>query len=70
MNDFVLAKVCNSRLEADVLKGFLENEGVEVIIQADDAGGLLPQLSFLNGVSLFVPRSDLAFVKEILNSQR
>ena len=68
MNDFVLAKVCNSRLEADVLKGFLEDEGIEVIIQADDAGGLLPQLSLLNGVSLYVPRANLAYVKEILNN--
>jgi hypothetical protein len=70
MNHFVLVKSCDNRLQADLMKAYLECEGIEVIMQADDAGGTLPTLSLLNGVSLFVPENDLIraqkIVKEIL----
>lgn len=69
MSHFVLVKVCDSRLEADLFKAFLESEEIEVIIQSDDAGGILPSLSLLNGVSLFVPEKDVARAKEIINFQ-
>ena len=29
MNSFVLAKVCDSRMQADLLKAYLEMEGIE-----------------------------------------
>lgn len=68
MNDFVLAKVCESRLQADILKGYLESEDIEVIIKADDAGGMLPSLASLSGVYLFVPKNDLSKAQEIINT--
>lgn len=68
MNPFVLAKVCTSRMEADLLKAYLEMEGIEVIINADDAGGMLPTLASLNGVSVLVPENDLKRAQEIINS--
>lgn len=67
MNGFVLVKVCESRMQADLLKAYLEMEGIEVIIKADDAGGMLPFLSSLNGVYLFVPQSDLERAQQIIN---
>jgi hypothetical protein len=66
MSHFVLVKSCDSRLQADLMKAYLECEGIEVIMQADDAGGTLPTLSLLNGVSLFVPENDLIRAQEIV----
>ncbi|MFI5343740.1 MAG: putative signal transducing protein [Chlamydiales bacterium] len=59
MNDFVLAGVYESRFDADLIKTYLGEAGIEAIIQADDAGGTMPYLSFSNGVKIFVPKSDL-----------
>lgn len=66
MNDFILIKVCANRLEADIAKAYLESEGIEVIIQADDVGGMIPSLSSLHGVSLYVPKKDAEKAREIL----
>lgn len=67
-DELVLAKVCDSRIEADVLKACLETEGIQVLIKADDAGGMLPSMSFLNGVALYVSEEDLKRAQEIINS--
>lgn len=67
MNSFVLIKVCDSRMQADLLKAYLEIEGIEVIIKADDAGGMLPTLSMLSGISLFVHEDDLKHAQEIIS---
>lgn len=66
MNPFVIAKVCDSRMQADLLKAYLEMEGIEAIIQADDAGGMIPTLASLNGVKLLVPEDDLKRAQEII----
>jgi hypothetical protein len=66
MSDFVLVKICDNRLEADILKSYLEVEGIQVIIQADDAGGMLPPLNSLSGVRLFVPKDDFLRAQEII----
>jgi hypothetical protein len=63
---FVLVKKCDSRLQAELLKAFLESEGIEAFVQADDAGGMLPSLSDLGGVSLYVPSKDQERAQEIL----
>ena len=68
MSRFVLVKVCDSRLEADLIKAYLECEGIEAIIQADDAGGTLPTLSLLNGVSIFVSENDLSSAQKIISN--
>ena len=67
MDSFVLAKVCDSRMQADLLKAYLEMEGIEVLIKADDAGGMLPSLSTLSGVSVFVPENDLERAQAIIH---
>lgn len=69
MSDFVLAKICSSRLEADIIKSYLESEGIVVILKADDAGGMLPTLASLNGVFLFVPEQDFLRALEMIKSE-
>lgn len=54
-------------MQADLLKAYLESEGIEAIIKADDAGGMLPTLSMLNGVSLFVHENDFKHAQQIIN---
>jgi hypothetical protein len=66
VSDFVLVKIFDNRLEADIAKSYLEAEGIDVIIQADDAGGMIPTLSSLNGVALFVPKQDFLKARDIL----
>lgn len=66
MSGFVLVKVYDNRLEADIMKSYLESEGIVAIIQADDAGGMLPTLASSNGVFLFVPEKDLVQAQEIV----
>lgn len=65
MDSFVLIKVCDSRIQADLLKAYLEIEGIEVFIQADDAGGMLPPL---DGVSVFVHQNDFERAEQIINN--
>lgn len=69
MGNFILAKICNSRLEADIIRSYLEAEGIEVIIQADDAGGMIPTMASLNGVFLFVPEEDFMRTQEIIKTE-
>ena len=69
MSGFILVKIYDNRLEADMMKSYLESEGIEVIIQADDAGGMLPTLASLNGVFLFVPEKDVAYAQKIIKNE-
>lgn len=70
MGEFVVVKIFDNRLEADIAKSYLESEGIDVIIRADDAGGMLPTLSSLNGVALLVPKQDFAKASAILIEER
>jgi hypothetical protein len=69
VSEFVLVKMFDNRLEADIAKSYLESEGIDVFIRADDAGGMLPTLSSLNGVALFVPEQDFAKARAILTEE-
>jgi hypothetical protein len=59
--------VTSSRIEADIIKGKLEAEGVSVLLRADDEGGFHPGLTMINGVNIFVDEKDLKDAKEILD---
>ncbi len=65
-DNFVVVKICESHLEADLAKAYLESEGIETIILSDDAGGMLPTLSMLNGVRVLVPEKSLFQAQNIL----
>ncbi len=66
LDDAVIIETFRSRLEAEMAAAFLEAEGIEVLILADDAGGAYPMLQFLRGVRLLVAPEDEARAKEIL----
>ena len=69
MSDFVCVKTCLSKPEADVVKTVLEGSGIEVMISADDCGGMRPHLTFLTGgIRLMVKQEDAQKALEILKN--
>jgi hypothetical protein len=58
----------NSRYEAEMAKGLLQEHGIQSIISADDCGGQLMGLSPIlkKGVKLMVGREDSAEALEVL----
>lgn len=60
MNDLVVVKEYNSRLEAEISKSKLEAYGIQAIISSDDAGGMYPFPLSPNshGVRLLVNKKD------------
>lgn len=58
MDDLVLVKIFDNRVEAEIAKGYLESNGIEAIIQSDDVGGMIPSLeSSTGGILLLVRKS-------------
>ena len=61
----VTVAVVTSRIEADLIVGLLQSNGLNAAVSADDAGGQEPQLQ-LQGVRVLVARSDEAAARQIL----
>lgn len=69
MPDLVCIKTFLNRYEADLAKGFLESEGIEAFVSADDAGGMRPHLAFTGGVRLMVKNEEAEAALQILEDQ-
>ena len=61
----VTVAVVTSRIEAELIVGLLQSNGLDAAVSADDAGGQEPQLQ-LQGVRVLVSRSDEAAARQIL----
>jgi predicted Fe-Mo cluster-binding NifX family protein len=70
LNDAVIIETFRSRMEAEMAASWLEAEGIEVLVLADDAGGAYPMLQFLRGVRLLVAPEDEARAKEVLQAMQ
>ena len=67
MPDLVCIKTCNNRMEAELDKSFLDSQGIQSMISADDAGGLRPDLLWATGgVRLLVKQEDAERALEML----
>ena len=67
MPDLVCIKTCNNRIEAELDKSFLDSQGIQSMISADDAGGLRPDLLWATGgVRLLVKQEDAERALEML----
>jgi hypothetical protein len=64
--DRVTVATFPNRVVADMAAGFLEGEGIEAWVAADDAGGAYPVLQSLEGVRLLVAAEDADRAKEVL----
>jgi hypothetical protein len=65
-NDEVCIRNFSSRTEALMAKGLLDTLGIASRIVGDDAGGVMPHLSFSNGVELRVRSFDARRALEVL----
>ncbi len=61
----VVARV-SSRVEAQLLAGMLEANGISTIVSTDDAGGTEPQLQVTDGVRVLVATEDLARARALV----
>src|SRR6476469_7657257 len=61
-----VAAVASSRVEAQLIAGMLEANGIAATILADDAGGQEPQWQLTDGVRVIVADEDLADAQRLL----
>lgn len=71
MENLVTVTVCNSRIEAEIVKGKLEASNIPSIISADDAGGMypFPNQSGFSGVAVMVVKKDFVKAKKLLKDE-
>jgi hypothetical protein len=62
----VSVAVVDSRIEAELIVGFLRNHGLPAAVVTDDAGGQEPQLQLQGGVRVLVAASDEASARALL----
>jgi Putative prokaryotic signal transducing protein len=62
-----VAAVVSSTLEAQLIAGMLEANGVSATVSADDAGGLEPQWQLTDGVRVLVASDDLAEAQRLIS---
>lgn len=55
-----------SSTEAEVVRARLDANGVEALVQADNAGGTLPTISVTGGVRVLVREEDLPEAMDVL----
>jgi hypothetical protein len=67
--DLVVLRMFNNRIDADVAKSALDAAEIDVILSADDAGGLQPGLWASEGVALLVRPEDALRASAILDTE-
>ena len=60
--------VCYNILEAEIAKGVLEKNGIEVFVVRDDCGGMEPQLQITEGIKVLVPSAQLQEASDLLKN--
>jgi hypothetical protein len=67
-DDSVVIATFSNEYEANLAVSWLDAEGIETVLLADDAGGVLPMLQPSRGVKLLVSIENEARAREILES--
>lgn len=62
---FVTVQTYHSRQDAELGKSFLEDRGIDAVLETDDAGGASPGLAFTQGVRLLVKTEDVQKAEEL-----
>ncbi len=58
MDDRILLYETSSLPEAEILRGWLESNGIAAHLLHDDCGGVSPGLTFSRGIRLWVDKKD------------
>ncbi len=69
MNDSICIKTYLNRHEAELDRAFLDSNGIDALIHADDLGGMMPGLAFgMAGARLMVAEGQAEEALELLES--
>ena len=66
MSKTAVAARVSSTVEAQLIVGMLDANGISAAVSADDAGGMEPQLQLTDGVRVLVSNDDLAKAQELI----
>jgi len=69
MDKLPVVKVFNSRIEAEIARGYLESFGIKTEIISDDAGQNYPSLQSIRGVKLITNKKNLKKAQELLDKK-
>ena len=58
MSELTCIETYGSRDEAELARSFLESNGIDAIVFADDCGGARPHLQISEGVRLMIKQED------------
>lgn len=67
VEQFPVAGTASSRIDAELMAGFLRNQGINAVVSADDEGGLSPALQTANRVRILVPRDQVDRARQLLD---
>jgi hypothetical protein len=67
---FPVAGTASSRIDAELMAGFLRNEGIKAVVSADDEGGLSPVLQAGDRVRILVPRGQHSRAKRLIEDHK
>ena len=70
MSKLVEAVSVGSTVEAQLIVGMLDANGIDAIVSADDVGGLEPQLQLTGGVRVLVPVESLDEAQALIAEAR
>lgn len=65
-----IVEIYSTRRDAEIALEYLNDQGMEAFISADDAGGLHPQLQQTHGVKLLMLASDAEKARKKLSNAR
>jgi hypothetical protein len=55
----------STRISAEAWVGPLKEQGIPVLIQGSDCGGVIPELGMISGIKILISEEDIARVREI-----
>jgi Putative prokaryotic signal transducing protein len=61
-----VAALVTSTIEAQLIVGMLESNGIAAMVSADDAGGFDPQLQVTQGVRVMVATEDVEQARRLI----
>ena len=67
MSQTAVAAVASSTVEAQLIVGMLEANGIPATVSADDAGGQEPQWQLTDGVRVLVSSDDLSEAQRLIS---
>lgn len=66
MSELTVVARVSSAVEAQIIAGMLESNGIKAVVSSDDAGGTEPQLQLTAGVRVLVDQDDVPDAERLI----